>query len=97
MNEKDKRIGASPRRLEHSSIPEHNTGMPLDREAVFDLTCPKCGHKFEQSTGRMRAKPKFSCPKCRQLFDAKKLNIAIEKTVEDIRSEFRRALEEGLK
>ena len=51
-----------------------------EKEAV-EITCPKCGHKSEESVGRLKTDG-YTCPACGYTCDPSELARAI-KEVED--------------
>ena len=43
--------------------------------STIDIKCPKCGHKFPETIGRLKRDPLLTCPSCRA-------SIRIEGTLE---------------
>jgi len=43
------------------------------------LTCPKCGHKSQQSLARLKRKPDPSCPQCGVVLDASQFRSELAK------------------
>jgi len=54
----------------------------LDQNAKLGLACPGCGHKFQQSLGRMERD--FDCPACGARFKTDEFRRGIERVEEAI-------------
>jgi hypothetical protein len=67
----------------------------LNRSANLNLTCPKCGHKFQKTLGQLESDDKWPCPgSCGVTFDRSSFAqeiAAIEKKIEDFGRDISRA------
>jgi FPG/IleRS zinc finger protein len=39
-------------------------GIGMKDSDLLPLTCPRCGHKFEEEIGTLNARNEVICPKC---------------------------------
>lgn len=47
-----------------------NQMTELFSDKSLDITCPKCGHEFQEKIAGLKQEPKINCPNCGQGFDA---------------------------
>ncbi len=78
----------------HSTVstPIAKAPMNLDQQPL-ELVCPACGHKFQQTLGRLKEDPTIDCPACHRpiQIDAQGLRDGL-KPVEDSIADLRKAL-----
>lgn len=54
------------------SLAEHHMlELPVVAYISFDLTCPDCGHKFQETLQRIQNSPTVNCPRCGVDIDVK--------------------------
>lgn len=66
----------------------------LISNASIEIECPKCGHKFEQTIGRLKSDPEMPCPGCGTSiqFQAEGLRTALDE-VDDATAKFKRNID----
>jgi uncharacterized Zn finger protein len=67
----------------------------LFRDQKLTLTCPKCGHKTQQTVARLETSPDLPCPKCGVVtkYDARQFKAELakaDKAVDDLMKSFKK-------